>query len=124
MNCYEKQLKEQDVRQKRWTAVVSAAIGEVEVALLKRRPGFLHTTFFGAMGIDPKHLAIWCFFKMDRDLKDAKEEHFTEVVNQAMRDGLQKHGYPGFLLPSFFVSFATDEDVQKTCGGNYYHYLK
>src|SRR5688572_23426984 len=88
-----------------------------------RGRGFV-ATFFGAMGIDPKHLAIWCFFLKDEDLRRAESEHFTEAIQKAMREALRKHGYPGFLVPSLFVSFATDEDVQRTCGGNYWHYLK
>jgi hypothetical protein len=123
-SSYEQELKEREVRQKQWDAVVAAAIKEVEDSVLKHSQDFHHTTFFGAMGIDPKHLAIWCFFTKDEDLKKAEKEHLTDAVNQAMREALRKHGYPSFLVPSFFVSFATDEDVQRTCGGNYWHYLK
>lgn len=123
-SSYEEEIKERDVRQKQWEAVVDSAIAEVEDSLLKHYPGFHHTTFFGAMGIDPKHLAIWCFFSQDEDLKRAEDEHFTVAVQNAMREALRKHGYPFFLVQSFFVSFTTDEDVQRTCGGNYWHYLK
>jgi hypothetical protein len=124
MSSYEEELKEREIRQRQWDTVVSAAITDVEDSVLKRYKGFHHTTFFGAMGIDPKHLAIWCFFKKDEDLKRAEKEHFTEEILKAMREALKKHGYPGFLASAFFVSFATDEDVQRTCGGNYWHYLK
>jgi hypothetical protein len=123
-SSYEEELKKREVRQKQWDAVVSAAVAEVEASLLKSYRGFHHTMFFGAMGIDPKHLAIWCFFLKDEDLTRAEGEHFTEAIQKAMREALRKHGYPGFLIPSFFVSFATDEDVHRTCDGNYWHYLK
>ena len=123
-SSYEEELSERHVHQKQWDAVVSAAVKEVEDSVLKRYPGFHHTTFFGAMGIDPKHLAIWCFFEKDEDLKRAEEEHFTGAIQKAMCEVLRKHGYPSFLVPSFFVSFATNEDVKRTCGGNYWHYLK
>jgi hypothetical protein len=121
---YEAELRERKVRQKRWEAVVSSAVAEVEASVLKGYSGFHHVTFFGAMGIDPKHLAVWCFFATDDDLKRAEDERFTGVIQRAMRDTLAKHGYPTSLLPSVFVSFATDEDVQRTCAGNYWHYLK
>ena len=121
---YQQELKERDIRQKQWDAVVSAAVTDVEDSLLRPYSGFHHTTFFGAMGIDPKHLAIWCFFKMDEDLKRVDATQFTNAIQEAIRDSLKKHGYPSFLIPSFFVSFATDEDVQRTCAGNYWHYLK
>jgi hypothetical protein len=124
MSSYEQELKERAIQQKKWDAIVGAAVKEVETSILKPRAGFHCTTFFGAMGINPRHLAIWCFFKMDADLKKAEDEDFTKVIQNAMREALRKHGYPGFLLPSFFVAFATDEDVQRTCAGNYWHYLK
>jgi hypothetical protein len=122
--AYETELRERDKRQKEWDAVVSAAVKDVEGGLLQNRDGFHHITFFGVMGIDPKHLAIWCFFKKDEDLKKAEDDRFTTVIQSAMRESLRKHGYPSFLTPSFFVSFATDEDVQRTCEGNYWVYLK
>lgn len=109
--------------QAEWDAIVSAAIQEVET-LLKPRPGFHQITHFGAMDIHPRHLAIWCFFKKDKHLQLAEKEQFTKTVQSAMREALKKHGYPAFLLPSFFVTFATDEDVQNTSGGNYWQYLK
>lgn len=123
-SSYDLELKQRDIRQKKWDAIVSAAVTEVETAVLRRYAGFHHTTFFGAMGIDPKHLAIWCFFKTDQDLKRAEEDHFTGRIQRAMGDALKKHGYPSFLTPSLFVSFGTDEEVQRTCAGNYWHFLK
>lgn len=121
---YEREIRGREARQKHWEGIVSAAVKDVEISVLKNCAGFHSTTFFGAMGINPKHLAIWCFFKRDDDLKDAKLQQVTERINHAMREALNSHGYPESLLSSFFVSFATDEDVQRTCGGNYWHYLK
>jgi hypothetical protein len=110
--------------QKKWDLVVSNAIKDVEASLLNNYPGFHHITFFGATDINPKYLAIWCFFKKNEDLKHAEEGHLTKQVQKAMKQALKDYGYPTFLLPSFFVSFGTDEEVQKTCAGNYWHYLK
>lgn len=78
---YEEELREHDVRQKEWDAVVSAAVTEVEESVLKRYSGFHHATFFGTMGIDPKHLAI---FTKDEDLKRAEDERFTGTIQTAM----------------------------------------
>ena len=123
-SSYNHELKEREKRQKKWELIVTAAIKEVEGSLLNTKTGVHHITFFGAMGIDPKHLAIWCFFKKNTDLKKAEEEGFTSDIQSAIRAALRTHGYPSFLTPSFFVSFGTDEDVQNTCDGNYWHYLK
>lgn len=110
--------------QSEWDAIVSAAIREVEITLLKPRPGFHQITHFGAMDIHPKHLAIWCFFKKDKHLRQAEQEHFTDTLQSNLQEALRKHGYPVSLLPSTFISYATDEDVQRTSGGNYWYYLK
>jgi hypothetical protein len=121
---YEEELKLRDIRQKHYDAIVSQALEEIEKSLLKPYEGFHHTTFFGAMGINPKHLAIWCFFTKDDDLRNAEETQFTIEVQNAIRESLRKHGYPDTIVPLILVSYATDEDVQRTCGGNYWQYLK
>ena len=121
---YQDELKARDIRQKHLEAIVKAAIAEVEAAFLKPFAGFHHTTFLGVMGINPIHLAIWCFFAKDDDLKNAQETHLIDRIELAFREALAKHGYPGSAIPSIGVAFATDEDVQRTCGGNYWHYLK
>lgn len=123
MSCNE-ELKERDALQKKWDAKVAAAVEEIKNDLLKSHPGFKTIFFFGAMGIDPKHLAIWCFFNKDEDLKKATEEQFTGLVQKAARQALCNHGYPSSLADAFHISFATDEDVQRTCGGDYRLYLQ
>lgn len=124
MSSYEEELKEREVRQKKWETIVSNAVSLVEDAHLKQYPGFHHTAFFGAMGIDPKLLAIWCFFSKDEDLQKAQKAKFTDIVQNAVRDALKQCGYPEKIACLLTVSFSTDEDVQRTCGGNYYLYLK
>lgn len=121
---YEEELKQRDVRQKYLESIVASSLADVESKLLKSDPRFHHTTFFGAMGIDPKHLSIWCFFKKDLDLEAAESNGFTTKINDAVRDSLIRNEYPASVISRVYVSFATDEDVQRTCDGNYWHYLK
>jgi hypothetical protein len=123
-SCCEGELHSREVLRKEWESVVSAALSDVEAAILADTPGFHRTMFFGAMGINPGHLAIWCFFKMDEDLKDARVSGLTGKIDEAVRDSLIDHGFPVSIASSFSVSFATDEDVQRTCDGSYWNYLK
>ena len=121
---YDEELKERGARQKKWDAKIAAAIEDIKRDHLKSHPGFKAIIFFGAMGIDPKYLAIWCFFKKDEDLKKATEEQFTGLIQKAARQALCNHGYPISLANAFYISFATDEDVQRTCNGDYRLYLQ
>lgn len=119
---YDETKQPHKMTQKEYESIVKTAISEVENKILKSVPGFHHTTYFGAMEIHSRHLAIWCFFKKDADLQKAESTGFTKEINQAVQDSLEKHGYP--TPDIIYVSFATDEDVQRTCGGNYWTYLK
>lgn len=121
---YRMELRARDKRQAKWSAVIGMAVKEIEDALLKPYPGFQHTTYFGAMGISPAHLAIWCFFKSDADLKQAKTDGLINTIQDAMRESLRKHGYPRAFASKFSVSFATDDEVQRDWGGNYWQFLK
>ena len=104
--------------------IVSKAITEVKSSLLSSDQGFKHSTFFGAMHINPQHLAIWYFFTKDSDLKNAEETHLTKEIINATRENLKRNGYPDFIVPSIIPSFASDEEVQRDYGGNYRNYLQ
>ena len=111
-------------RQRRWESVVGPAIKEVEDLQLKHHSGFHSTTYFGSMGFDPQCLAIWCFFKLDKDLREASFDGFTDKVQAVTRASLVRHGYPEALASKVNVSFGTDEEVQRDFDGNYWQFLK
>lgn len=111
-------------RHKKLDAAVGAAIKEVENSILNSYTGFQQMTYFGAMGIDPECLAIWCFFKLDEDLKMAKADGFTDRIQNEIRNSLRKSGYPEKFASIVKVSFSTDEEVQRDSNGNYWQFLK
>jgi len=115
---------DRQARQRHWEQIVAEALRRVEDSLLAGRPGFHHLDFFGALGIHPQHLAIWCFFKSEADLHHARESGLTDEIQKGTRTALADQGYPAALAAQQKVSFASDEQVQKTCQGNYWHFLK
>ena len=46
---YKAMVEQNEVRQHAWSRVVGTAVRDVENFLLKDRPGFLNTTYFGAI---------------------------------------------------------------------------
>ena len=85
----------------------------------------LHThDSFGAVWLDPRHLAFWYFFVTQADLERAQQSGLTERMVDSTRTGLLLRGYPRDAVPEVGISFASDEDVQRTANGDYYRYLK
>jgi hypothetical protein len=116
--------EDRQARQRHWEQIVAGALDQVEAALLATHPAFHHLEFFGALGIHPQHLAIWCFFKSEADLRQARESGFTQEIQEHVRTALFHQGFPAALATQQTLSFASDEQVQKTCQGNYWHFLK
>lgn len=117
-------LRAREQRQQRLEAIVTAAVKAVRQQFRGSAPSILSDTFFGAMGIDPKHLAIWYIFKMDADLEKARETGLTDQIEKATRSQLLAGGYPAKAVPLIGVAFTSDEDVQIKAGGNYWQYFK
>lgn len=122
--AYKAMLEERKVREKAWYRVVGSAVREVENSLLKGHPAFLKTELFGAMGVHPSYLAIWCFFKTEEDVRKAAADGFADQVTMAMREALSRHGYPPDLAATRKVSFGSDEEVQRDFKGNYWLFLR
>jgi hypothetical protein len=85
----------------------------------------LHThDSFGAVWIHPRHLAFWYFFATETDLQRAQQSGLTARMIESTRTGLLLRGYPREVISGVGISFASDEDVQRTTNGDYYRYLK
>jgi hypothetical protein len=85
----------------------------------------LHThDSFGAVWIHPRHLAFWYFFATEADLQQAQQSGLTARMIKSTRTGLLLRGYPREVIAEVVISFASDEDVQRTTNGDYYRYLK
>jgi hypothetical protein len=122
--AYARELKERDVRQKGLDAVVKAATQAVASRISKRKPTLFSHFFYGAMGIDPRHLTMWYLFESDAELTDAKSSGLTDSIADLTRDELAARGFPEGAIPLICVAFTTQEDIQRVAGGDYRLYFQ
>ena len=124
MNPYEEELKAREIRQRRWDTVVGKAISKV--AADARKAGVkLHTQLhYGAMGIDPKHLAIWFIAPSDADLQAFNTAGICRDLEAATQKELRSAGYPEEALVLIYIGCESHESIMRETGGDYFHYFK
>ena len=113
-----------DQLQAQLDAIVRAAMNAVATEVVHTMPALHHRSFYGASAINPRHLSTWYVFAADADLARARSSGLTARLDQLTREALARGGYPAESLPEIFVSFASDETVQREANGNYYQYFK
>jgi hypothetical protein len=106
-----------DAKQKQLEPLVQRAVDRVRAALAARDPKISSSFFYGAIGIDPKHLVIWFIFATDVQKEEAEKNGLLGELDRKSRDALREEGYPPLVLGSIFVSFASDEEIKR--GGGY-----
>jgi hypothetical protein len=121
---YQRSLRERDERQKILEPIVQFAMKRVLNSISSKSPKVVEHLFYGALGIDPKHLSAWYIFSKDSELEEAKRDGLTTDISTLTRTELQNGGYPSEALPKIYVSFTSQEDIQNKTGGNYYLYFK
>ena len=109
--------KEQvEARQRVLEPVVQRAIDRVRASVVSCSPAITDALFYGAIGIDPKHLAIWYIFATDTQKKSAKASGVLEELDRGTRDALREEGYSSAVLAQIGVSFASDEEIHRAGG--------
>ena len=121
---YQQELRECAARQARLDAIVTAATDAVAADIASATPRLSSHFFYGASCIHPRHLVTWYLFATDAELAEARRNGLTERNEVLTRDYLGQRGYPAEALPQIRVGFTTDEDVQRTTGGDYWAYFK
>ncbi|HEX2092887.1 MAG TPA: hypothetical protein VHG28_10815 [Longimicrobiaceae bacterium] len=111
-------------RQERLSGIVRQATDSVVAAVAGRTPRLRMHHFYGAVGVDPKHLTAWYVFDTDADHREARRNGLVEQIDTLTRAELARLGYPPEAIPKVFVSFTTDETVQREAGGDYRTYFQ
>jgi hypothetical protein len=78
-------------------------------------------TWFGAYEIDPKYMSFYICVETDRT-KDQLEGDVDLMQN--LRAVLQQANYPPEAQDQVFISFASQETVNRDFQGNWYYYFK
>lgn len=109
-------LAEFDAKQKLLEPLVQRAVDRVRAAVAAREPKIISSLFYGAIGIDPKHLVIWFIFATDAQKDEAKQNGLLDELDRQSREALREEGYPTVVLGRIYVSFASDEEIKREGG--------
>ena len=121
---YPRELRERAARQQRLDAIVGRAMGRVIAQIAGQQPSVCDHFFYGASAIHPRNLVACYLFATDAELAAAKAGGLTADLDRLTRSELLAGTYPAEGVPLVKVSFASEEDIQRTTGGNRSLYFK
>jgi len=121
---YQRELRERAVRQNRLDTIVGGAMARVAAQIAGQQPSICDKFFYGASAIHPKNLVTWYLFSTDAELSAAKARGLTAELDRLTRSELLAGTYPAEGVPLMKVSFASEEEMQRTTGGNRSSYFK
>lgn len=105
-----------EVRQAALEPVVNRALAAVRAAVVERRPALREAFFYGAIGIDPKHLAVWYILATDSDIAAATRTGLAKELERRTREALRTEGYPDLAIDQLHVGLASDEAIHRAGG--------
>lgn len=105
-----------DARQAALEPVVNRALAVVRKAVAGRAPAVREAFFYGAIGIDPKHLALWFIFARDTEVATATRSGLVQEIGNKTREALRAEGYPESAIDQVHVSVASDEAIHRAGG--------
>jgi len=105
------QKKEDELRPK-----VQGAIDFVLKSTQGETPKIQSHLFYGAIGIDPKHLVIWYLFNTDSDkCLSETSGHMNKIAAMTMQ-ALKDRNYPYHSVDIDRICFASEEEIQRAGG--------
>lgn len=121
---YQRELRERAARQKRLDAIVGGAMARVTAQIAGQQPPICDKLFYGASAIHPRNLVAWYLFSTDAELSAAKACGLTADLDRLTRSELLAGTYPAQGVQLMKVSFASEEEIQRTTGGDRWSYFK
>lgn len=103
---------------------VHDALDRVMAAIGDRHPPVVEKVTFGAVDIDPKHLAIHFLFATDQEREFAQETGLSAEIAHLTREELKQAGYPPESLQEIHIGFTSQEEIQTQAGGDYRLYFQ
>lgn len=106
-------------REKELEPLIQRAMGRVRGAA-PSAPKIVDAMFYGAIGIDPKHLVVWYIFARDRDKQRAESDGLTVALERNTRAALRDEGYPDAGVDQMQVAFASNEEIARGGGWDFF----
>lgn len=105
-----------EAKEKQLNPLVQRAVDHVRTSVKDRAPTISSSFFYGAIGIDPKHLVIWYVVASDAEKKKVKINGLFDELNRKSREALKEAGYPIPAVELIAVSLASDEEINRAGG--------
>ena len=99
---------------------VEFAINDVRLTLRKDYPT-LRTDWFGAIGIDPRHLAVWIMTDLDAERNVIIA---SDKLNSLIQDSLRQVNYPAEAISHICGTVESQETVDRDWDGKWHHRMK
>lgn len=95
---------------------VTAAIQQTCQALGNLTPPIVDYISYGAIDLDPRHLAVWFAFADNAALAEAQACGHPAHIRSTLLRMLRKQGYPAEALSEIHVGFVGKQEVDEAGG--------
>ena len=107
-------------KQKLLEPLVQRAMERVRAAVRARQPKIVDALFYGAIGINPKHLAVWYIFKTTVEKREAEASGLVKELDQMTRDALRAGAYAEEAISLIGVAVASSEEINQGGGWDFF----